>query len=151
MKQITYIASSTISLITLVCLQLCLLKYEHTINCNLVLIVYIYALFAPLPVAITGILILILDALNFLMTGYFGYLSIILTIASLGFVAIKDNFYNKLIMPITTITTYFFCQMVILHITLHYPIQIPEFIFATITNSLLFIVLWWSTNQPLHD
>lgn len=151
MKQITYIASSTIGVITLVCLQLCLLKYEHTINCNLVLIAYMYALFAPLPSAIIGILILILDALNFLMTGYFGYLSIILTTTSLGFIAIKDNFYNKLIMPIVGIVTYFLLQLLILNITVHYATQIPEFIFAIITNSLLFVIVWWSTNQPLHD
>lgn len=151
MKQITYITSATIGLVTLLCLQLCLLKYEHTTNCNLLLIAYIYALFAPLPVAITGTLILMLDGLNFLMTGYFGYLSIILTIASLGFVMIKDNFYNKLVMPIVGIATYYFCQLVILNITLNYPAQIPEFLFATILNSGLFTLVWWITNQPLHD
>jgi len=151
MKQITYITSSAISLIVLVSLQLCLLKYEHTTNCNLLLVAYVYALFAPLPMAITGALILMLDGLNFLMTGYFGYISIILTLASFGFIAIKDNFYNKLVMPITAIAAYYFCQLVILHITLQYPAQIPEFIFATILNSLLFIAAWWITNQPMHD
>lgn len=151
MKQITYIISTIIGLITLLCLQLCLLKYEHTTNCNLLLIAYIYALFAPLSITITATLVLMLDGLNFLMTGYFGYLSIILTIASLGFVAIKDNFYNKLVMPIASITTYYFCQLMILNITLNYPVLISEFIFATILNSGLFVSIWWITNQPLHD
>lgn len=151
MKQLTYILSSIVSLIVLLSLQLCLLKYEHSTNCNLLLVAYVYALFAPLSTIITALLILMLDGLNFLMTGYFGYISIILTITSISFVAIKDNFYNKLVMPITGIITYYFCQLMIQHITLQYPAQIPEFIFAITLNSALFVGAWWITNQPMHD
>jgi hypothetical protein len=151
MKYPVYIIGQIFGLISLFSLQLCILKYEQGITLNLLLIAYSYAIFAQAPLAITTSLVLLLDAFNFLITGYIGFTSIILTLASIGIMTIKDNFYNKLIMPITCIITYHTIEFILFHATLHYRLNPEAILISSLLDSIFFIGIWWLTKQPLHD
>lgn len=151
MKPLAHIVGCAIGLMTLLSLQLCLLKYEHTTNCNLLLVAYLYALLAPLSNSITTVLILMLDGMNFLITGYFGYMTIMLTLMSFAINGIKDNFYHKLVMPIAGIAGYYLFELIMHKVCLLYSLSVSEFLGALIINSILFTSLWWVTNQPMHD
>jgi len=151
MKYPTYILSSIFVLIILFCLQLCLLKYEHNTTINLLLIAYAYALFTPLSILITATLIVMLDMFNFLLTGYFGFISILLVLISWGALTIKDNFYNKLIMPVICIITYQLIESLLFYIALDCPPTLTAFLLSCIINNLCFVAIWYLTKQPLHN
>lgn len=151
MKQITYLISSIIFLIILLCIQLCLIKYEHTTTINLILIAYTYAIFAQLPIAIIAILTAMLDGIVFLLIGYFGLISMVMTFTAISLTTIKDNFYNKLIMPIAGIAIYCITEYGLFYHFLEYKVNFTEIFIAILIHSCMFTLLWWITNQPMHD
>lgn len=151
MKHPTYILCSIFTLIILFCLQICLLKYEHNTTINLLLVAYTYALLTPLSILITATLVIMLDLFNFLLTGYFGFISILLFFLSLGVTTIKDNFYNKLIMPIFCITIYQIIELIFYYIFLDCSPMLISFFISCLFNNICFIILWCLSKQPLHN
>lgn len=151
MKHHLSILGSIVGPIVLLSIQLCLIKYEHTILLNCILTAYIYAVFAEINSAIIGILILMLDIVHFLITGYFGFITILATALTLIIVKIKANFYNKLILPAICITSYYIAEYFILRCIMNKQVYMVDYISACIINTICFIFIWWITKQPMHD
>lgn len=137
-------------LITLLSIQICLLKYEHTPNFNILLIVYNYIFFNQISTFTAAILLLMMDGISFLMTGYFGFITIFMAIFSMLALKYDNHFYNKLIMPIVSIALFNFIQNFMLWYVLKYEHTIQDFFIATILNSTILILLWIITKRPIH-
>lgn len=137
-------------LVTLLSIQICLLKYEHTPNFNILLIVYNYIFFNQISTFTAAILLLMMDGISFLMTGYFGFITIFMAIFSMLALKYDNHFYNKLIMPIVSIALFNFIQNFMLWYVLKYEHTIQDFFIATILNSTILILLWIITKRPIH-
>lgn len=151
MKKIIQFLATTLFLVILFSLQLCLFKYEHTMNINLLLIAYTYSLFAQLNLIIPATLMILIDGINFIITGYFGFTLISLTIFSKICLKIQGNFYNKLILPISTITFYLLIQNIIFLYFFNDYSYLTNFITATIINNFILIIIWIIIKEPIHD
>ncbi|MBP9765296.1 hypothetical protein KBD08_03075 [Candidatus Babeliales bacterium] len=151
MKQIGSFLSIILGCIILLCIQICLLRYEHSLNPNLLLIAYTYSVFAPLSVGVIAFTIFLLDIFNFLITGYFGFTILWLTICSLTYFKIKHNFYNKLILPIANIMVYQLFLSILLYVFIQQSLSITLFLKYCLQDSMLCVLVWWITQQPWHD
>lgn len=150
MKFILKTTLKILMLITLLSIQICLLKYEHTPNFNLLLIFYNYIFFNHISTFTAAILLLMMDGISFLMTGYFGFIIIFMTIFSMLALKYDNLFYNKLVMPIVSIALFNFIQNFILFYILNYQHSIQDFFIATLLNSSVLILLWIITKRPIH-
>lgn len=151
MKYIVSILTSIFTPILLLCLQICLLKYEQNLPLNLILIAYTYALFKPQSKIYLGSMIIVLDMYLFIQTGIFYFITPIIAIFSFCCLKIKDNFYNMLVMPLTSIFIYQCIQSLLFYITLNHITTIANFIFSIIINGTIFTMIWLLTKQPLHN
>jgi hypothetical protein len=120
-------------------------------NINLLLIAYTYSLFAQLNLIIPATLMILIDGINFIITGYFGFTLISLTIFSKICLKIQGNFYNKLILPISTITFYLLIQNIIFLYFFNDYSYLTNFITATIINNFILIIIWIIIKEPIHD
>lgn len=150
MKSLLRIIFKTLALITLLSIQICLIKYEHTINFNILLILYNYILFNNIAPCISAILLLMMDTISFLMTGYFGFITIFITIFSILALKYDNHFYNKLIMPILSIILFSVIQNILLYYALGYTNCVADLITSSLLNGGALILLWIITKQPIH-
>lgn len=151
MKNFIQLLTNFFLTLILFSLQLCLLKYEHTININLLLIAYTYSFFSKSNTIISAFLIVLLDGINFIMTGYFGFTLISLTVFSGICLKLEGNFYNKLVLPISTITLYSLAQSLIFLYSFNNTDFFINFIISGCINSTILILIWLLTKQPVHD
>jgi len=92
-----------------------------------------------------------LDALNFIITGYFGFTFIIMTILSKIALKIENNFYNKLLLPISFIALYSFVQAIIFFYFFNDIAILKNLVIATALNNFILIIIWIITKEPIHD
>ncbi len=137
-------------LVTLFCIQICLIKYEHNPNLNILVIFYNYMLFNHISIISCAILLLMIDGINFLMTGCFGFITITIALFSMFALKYDNHFYNKLIMPIISIILFSCIQNIMLFQTLAYPYTILDFFITTTVNSIILILFWIITKRPIH-
>lgn len=140
----------TLLLITLFSIQICLLKYEHTPNFNLLLIFYSYILFNNVSPFIAAILLIMMDGISFLITGYFGFITIFMTIFSILALKYDAHFYNKLVMPLISIALFNLIQNILLLHILGYQHSLSDFFIATLLNGFSLIIFWLITRRPIH-
>lgn len=150
MKFLLKTSLKILMLVTLLSIQICLLKYEHTPNFNILLIFYNYIFFNHFSTFIAAILLLMMDGISFLMTGYFGFITIFMAIFSMLALKYDNHFYNKLVMPIISIALFNFIQNFMLFYILNYQHYIQDFFIATFLNSIILIVFWIITKRPIH-
>lgn len=151
MKKLIQFFITILTLLMLFSLQLCLLKYEHTVQINLLLIAYTYSLFTKLNFIIPASLIVLLDAINFIITGYFGFTTICMAIVSIICLKIQADFYNKLILPLSLTTLYSLTQAIIFFYIFNDSAILTNFILATLLNNLILITIWIINKEPIHD
>ncbi len=151
MKKIIQFLIIALTLVILFSVQLCLLKYEHTMYVNLLLIAYTYSLFAKLKLIIPASLSFLLDSINFILTGYFGFTIICITIFSTILLKIQNSFYNKLILPIIFITLYCLTQAIIFFYFFNDTALVANFIISTILNNIILTFIWITSKEPIHD
>ncbi len=137
-------------LVTLLSIQICILKYEHTPNLNILLIFYNYIFFNHISTLTAATLLLMMDGVSFLMTGYFGFITIFMAIFSMLALKYDNHFYNKLVMPVVSIALFNFIQNFILLYVLQYQHSIQDFFIATFLNSIILILFWIITKRPIH-
>lgn len=150
MKTFFKIILISLLLITLVSVQICLLKYEHTTNFNILLIFYNYILFNHISTLIAAILLIMMDGISFFMTGYFGFITIFMAIFSMLALRYDNHFYNKLVMPIISTALCIITQNILFYKILHYTSYISDSLIAILINSCVLIIFWLITKQPIH-
>ena len=142
---------ATIGLITLFSLQLCLLAYEQHTQFNPLLITYVYILLTNCSMTILTTLALMLDAIIYLSIGMAGITILFLVPASWLALKIKNDMYNKIVIPCLFIVLYVIFYNITLYTHLHHPFSFGQMIWAIVQNFLAFMSLWWITKQPIHD
>lgn len=138
-------------MITLFSLQLCLIAYEQHSQFNPLLITYLYILLTNCSITLLSILMIMLDATMYLSTGIVGTAILFLTPLSWLTLKIKDDMYNKIIIPCIFIMLYTIFYNIILYHWLYKSIQISQIITSTLQNCLTFIFIWTITKQSIHD
>ena|SRR5258708_40002862 len=140
-----------LTLITLFCLQLCILRYGQSPIVQPLLIAYAYTLFTSASIATLATLIFFLDCLTLIHTGMAGLTFIFLIPLSWFLFKTKKDLYNKVAGPCFLIFSYEIFYSVIFFIFLKYPLHPLALLWATLVNCALFVSLWKIVNQPFHD
>lgn len=145
----------TIGLMTLMNLQLCLLAYEQYSQFNPLLILYLYILLTNCSVTMLTALTIMLDIITYIITGITGLSVLFLVPASWLALKIKNDMYNKIVIPGLFILLYAIFYNIILATTLQPSLRIItpmlHIIWSTIQNYIAFICLWRLCKQPFHD
>ncbi|HSW76186.1 MAG TPA: hypothetical protein VLG50_04040 [Candidatus Saccharimonadales bacterium] len=151
MKLYVKIILKALTLITLFCLQLCILRYEQSPVIQPLLIAYAYSLFTNASIITLAILMFFLDCLTLIYTGMAGLTFIFLTPLSWFLLKTKKDLYNKVAGPCFLIFSYELFYALIFFLFLKYPIHPLALLWATFVNSFIFIALWKMAQQPFHD
>lgn len=151
-----------ISLIILFNLQLYLICHEKQTQLNFILIAYVNILFTNCSITSLTVLAFMLDALTFMITGIVGLSFLFLVPLSWIALYIKNDMYNKIIIPALFILSYAIFYNIVLCVALpqtlcEYSIikriflMTKQTIWSTIINYVLFITVWKIRQQPFHD
>ncbi|MCX5924404.1 MAG: hypothetical protein NTZ68_03210 [Candidatus Dependentiae bacterium] len=151
MKLYFKIFIKSLALITLFCLQLCLLRFEHSPIVQPLLIAYAYTLFTSASTVTLAALLFFLDCLTFIATGMAGLTFIFAVPLSWFLLKTKKDLYNKVAGPCFLIFSYELFYTVIFFVFLKYPLHPLALIWATIVNCCIFVAVWRIANQPFHD
>ncbi len=162
MKSYIFILLRIISLIVLFNLQLYLICHENQTQLNFILIAYVNILFTNCSITTLTALAFMLDALTFMITGIVGLTCLFLVPLSWISLYVKNDMYNKVIIPAFFILSYVIFYNVTLYIALpqtlynHSIIKLVFFlinktIWSTLKNYILFIIVWKIRQQPFHD
>ena len=151
MKPYITILIASIILIMLLSLQLCLFSYQQHSQFNPILIAYLYILLTNCSITMLTILALMMDIMTFLITGVFGLTILFLVPTSWLALTIKDDMYNKIVIPCCFIMLHAIFYNIMLKFCIAYPIHISQILGAMIKNSTAFLTIWWITKQPFHD
>lgn len=143
--------AATIILIMLLNLQLCLFAYQQHSQFNPILLAYLYILFTNCSMTMLTILALMSDIITFLITGVFGLTILFLVPTSWLSLTIKDDMYNKIVIPCCFIFLYAIFYNVLLKCFITHSINIGQLLWAIIQNCTVFLGLWWTLKQPFHD
>lgn len=138
-------------LIMLTSLQFCLFSYQAHSQFNPALIAYIYILMTNQSITLLTALALILDMATYLISGIFGLTILFLVPISWVALKFKEDMYNKIIIPCCFIILYAIFYNIFLKWYITYPIHIGQIVWAMIQNCFLFLIIWITTKQPLHD
>ncbi|OGB86635.1 hypothetical protein A3J41_03500 [candidate division TM6 bacterium RIFCSPHIGHO2_12_FULL_38_8] len=151
MKLYVTILIAIIILIMLMSLQLCLFSYQAHSQFNPILIAYLYILLTNCSMTLLTFLALMLDIMTYLITGIFGLTILFLVPASWFALKIKDDMYNKVIIPGVFIFLHAIFYNLLLKFCIAYPVHIGQILWTTIQNYTIFLGLWWTLKQPFHD
>ncbi|MBP6892314.1 hypothetical protein KBB68_01905 [Candidatus Babeliales bacterium] len=151
MKLYITLFSTTIILIMLTSLQLCLFSYQAHSQFNPALIAYIYILMTNCSITLLTILACMLDMITYLITGIFGINILFLVPMSWFALKIKDDMYNKIIIPCCFIFVYAIFYNIVLKYSINYPIHFGDILVACIQNCFMFLIVWAISKQPFHD
>ncbi len=141
----------TLTIITLFCLQLCLIRYQQSPVIHPLLIAYTYVLFTHPSITTLGTLIFFLDALTFIHTNMVGLTLVFLVPLSWFLLKTRKDIYNKAVAPCFLIFAYQLFYEILFLTFLNYPIHPCAMIWTAVINCSLFVALWHCTNQPFHD
>lgn len=151
MKPYASVLITIISIIMLICLQLCLFSYQQHSQFNPTLIAYMYVLMTSCSITLLTIFSLILDMMMYLITGVFGISILFLTPLSWLALKFKDDMYNKIVIPCCCIMLYIIFYNIISTWHLACLINYIQMFYAILQNCILFVIIWMVTKQPLHD
>ena len=151
MKLYIKIFIKALALITLFCLQLCILRYGQSPVVQPLLIVYAYTLFTSASLATLAVLLFFLDCLTFMYAGMAGLTFIFLVPLSWFLLKTKKDLYNKAVGPCFLIFSYQLFYSVIFFVFLQYPLHPLALLWATLINCSIFVALWKMAHQPFHD
>lgn len=162
MKSYISILLKIISLIILFNLQIYLICQEGQTQLNFLLVAYVNILFTNCSITGLTILAFMLDGLTFMITGVVGLTTLFLVPLSWIALYLKNNMYNKVIIPALFIFNYAIFYNIVLFTALpeilcnHAIIKkiyflIHNAIWSTIINYILFIIIWKIRKQPFHE
>lgn len=151
MKPYITAAISIIILIMLQSLQFCLFSYHEHSQFNPVLIGYLYILLTNCSITLLTTLALMMDTITYLVTGIFGLTLLFLVPMSWFALKIKDDMYNKIVIPCCFIFFHAIFYNILLKIWIASSISIGQILQTTIMNFFGFLGIWSITKQPFHD
>lgn len=139
------------AILTLFCLQLCLIQFEQNMILSPLIITYSYGLFTESSIMTLALLLSLLDAITFMSTGIVGLIVFPMTPISFFLFNIRKNFYNKALAPCLLIAAYQLLIALLLFTFLNLPISVTTFLLATTINSGLLVLFWQLTHQSFHN
>lgn len=144
-----------LGLMTLMNLQLCLLAYEQYSQFSPLLIVYLYILLTNCSLTVLTTLAIMLDTITYMITGIVGLTVLFLVPVSWIALKIKNDMYNKIVIPGLFIFLYAIFYNITLTVTLQPTLciaqPIAQTLWSIIQNYVAFICLWRLCKQPFHD
>jgi hypothetical protein len=142
---------TAILLMTLLSLQFYLLACESHSQFNPLLIFYIYILSTNCSMTTLTFTGLMLDSMTYLTSEIFGITILFLTPLSWLTLKIKNDMYNKIVIPCLFVFFYAIFYNIALSFWLQKSIGLGLIFLSTIQNCAGFLFLWWASKQPFHD
>lgn len=150
MKHPLFTVLKILLLIILLNVQISLLQQEHQILLNPLLLACIFNIATVANYWYLATSIILLDLFTFLITGYFGFTTILLTLMAILHHKIRHNFYNTLVLPIMGIALYHVYLLFFINNQLTLS-EIQQAIIAILYNSLAYYLIIKITKQPIHN